>query len=148
MIAQMAERLTTNSKVPSSSPRSGSNEIIFSKLKSYCLLQHMVIIVMIEKNSSSMHREYHEFYAVHVYLWSIRISLVLSKKKHKHTTQLLNFFVTLFVTLFCHTLLELWDFGFSKRSTKFTCKQESCNNTIFRKFKITGVGERDCTQLR
>ena len=43
MIAQMAERLTTNSEVPSSSPRSGSNEIIFSKLKSYCLLQHMVI---------------------------------------------------------------------------------------------------------
>ena len=43
MIAQMAERLTTNSEVLSSSPRSGSNEIIFSKLKSYCLLQHMVI---------------------------------------------------------------------------------------------------------
>ena len=39
----MAERLTTNSEVPSSSPSSGSNEIIFSKLKSYCLLQHMVI---------------------------------------------------------------------------------------------------------
>ena len=30
MIAQMAERLTTNLKVPSSSLRSGSNEIIFS----------------------------------------------------------------------------------------------------------------------
>ena len=39
----MAERLTTNWEVPSSSPRSGSNDIIFSKLKSYCLLQHMVI---------------------------------------------------------------------------------------------------------
>ena len=35
MIAQMAERLTTNMEVLSSSPRSGSNEIIFSKLKSY-----------------------------------------------------------------------------------------------------------------
>ena len=36
----------------------------------------LIKIVMIEKNSSSMHREYHEFYAVHVYLQSIRISLV------------------------------------------------------------------------
>ena len=33
-------------------------------------------LVMIEENSSSMHREYHEFYAVHVYLRSIRISLL------------------------------------------------------------------------
>ena len=32
-------------------------------------------LVLIEKNSSSMHREYHDFYAVHVYLRSIRISL-------------------------------------------------------------------------
>ena len=31
---------------------------------------------MIDKNPSSMHREYHEFYAVHVYLRSIRISLL------------------------------------------------------------------------
>ena len=43
MIAQMAERLITNSEVPSSSPGSGSNETIFSKLKSYCLFQHIVI---------------------------------------------------------------------------------------------------------
>ena len=34
------------------------------------------LLVMIEKNSSSMYREYHKFYAVHVYLRSIRISLV------------------------------------------------------------------------
>ena len=33
-------------------------------------------LVIIENNSSSMHREYHDFYAVHVYLRSIRISLV------------------------------------------------------------------------
>ena len=33
-------------------------------------------LVMIEKNSRSMHREYHEFYAVHIYLRSILISLV------------------------------------------------------------------------
>ena len=32
-------------------------------------------LVMIENNSSSMHREYYKFYAVHVYLQSIRISL-------------------------------------------------------------------------
>ena len=31
---------------------------------------------MIDNNPSSMHREYHEFYAVRVYLRSIRISLV------------------------------------------------------------------------
>ena len=34
------------------------------------------ILEMIDKNPSSMHREYHEFYAVHVYLRSIRISLL------------------------------------------------------------------------
>ena len=33
-------------------------------------------LVMIDKNPSSMHREYYEFYAVHVYLRSICISLV------------------------------------------------------------------------
>ena len=33
-------------------------------------------IVMIEKKSSSMHREYHKFYAFHVYLRSIRLSLL------------------------------------------------------------------------
>ena len=37
---------------------------------------NLQILVMIHKNPSSMHREYHEFYAVHVYLRSIRISLV------------------------------------------------------------------------
>ena len=31
---------------------------------------------IIDNNPSLMHREYHEFYAVHVYLRSIRISLV------------------------------------------------------------------------
>ena len=36
-------------------------------------------LVMIEKNSSSMHREYHKFYAVHVYLQSIRISLLCTE---------------------------------------------------------------------
>ena len=34
------------------------------------------ILVMIDQNPSSMHREYNKFYAVHVYLRSIRISLV------------------------------------------------------------------------
>ena len=34
------------------------------------------ILGMIDNNPSSMHREYHEFYAVHVYLRSIRISLI------------------------------------------------------------------------
>ena len=33
------------------------------------------ILVMIDNNPSSMHREYNEFYAVHVYLQSIRIIL-------------------------------------------------------------------------
>ena len=33
---------------------------------------------MIDNNPSSMHREYQEFYAVHVYLRSIRISLFSS----------------------------------------------------------------------
>ena len=33
-------------------------------------------LVMIENNSSTTHREYHEFYAVHVYLRSIRLSLL------------------------------------------------------------------------
>ena len=37
------------------------------------------ILVMIDKNPSSMHREYHEFYAVHAYLRSIRISLIGSE---------------------------------------------------------------------
>ena len=36
------------------------------------------ILVIIDNNPSSMHREYNEFYAVHVYLRSIRISLVSS----------------------------------------------------------------------
>ena len=39
-------------------------------------------LVMIENNSSSMHREYHKFYAVHVYLQSIRLSLVQSNQLH------------------------------------------------------------------
>ena len=34
-------------------------------------------LVMIDNNSSSMHREYYKFYAVHVYLRSIRISLIV-----------------------------------------------------------------------
>ena len=33
-------------------------------------------LVIIENNSSLMHRKYHDFYAVHVYLQSIRISLL------------------------------------------------------------------------
>ena len=41
----------------------------------------LIKIVMIEKNSSSMHREYHEFYAVHVYLQSIHISLLSNSSK-------------------------------------------------------------------
>ena len=36
------------------------------------------ILVMIDNNPSSMHREYNDFYAVHVYLRSMRISLTLS----------------------------------------------------------------------
>ena len=36
------------------------------------------ILVMIESNSSSMHHEYHDFYAVHAYLQSIRISLIVT----------------------------------------------------------------------
>ena len=42
-------------------------------------------LVMIEKNSSSMHREYHKFYAVHVYLRSICINLLLTKGMGKFT---------------------------------------------------------------
>ena len=33
------------------------------------------IVIIIDNNSWSMHRDYHKFYAVHVYLRSIRISL-------------------------------------------------------------------------
>ena len=36
----------------------------------------LIKLGMIDNNPSSMHREYHEFYAVHVYLQSIRISLM------------------------------------------------------------------------
>ena len=39
-------------------------------------------LVMIKNNSSSMHREYHEFYAIHVYLQSICISLMETKTVH------------------------------------------------------------------
>ena len=35
-------------------------------------------LIMIENNSSSMHREYHKFYAFHVYLRSIHISFLCS----------------------------------------------------------------------
>ena len=50
------------------------------------------ILGMIDNNLSSMHGEYHEFYAVCVYLQSIRISLVrttqiLFKKYSMHTMQ-------------------------------------------------------------
>ena len=36
----------------------------------------VTILGIIDNNPSSMHREYSEFYAVHVYLRSIRISLL------------------------------------------------------------------------
>ena len=48
MIAQMAERLTTNSEVPSSSPRSGSNEIIFSKLNSYGVMDKVGSLIVFD----------------------------------------------------------------------------------------------------
>ena len=43
MIAQMVERVATKSEVPSSSPSSGSYENLKTKLKPFCLLQHVVI---------------------------------------------------------------------------------------------------------
>ena len=53
--------------------RSISNGRLLSNRECYfCRL----ILVKIDNNSCSMHREYHEFYAVHVYLRSICISLV------------------------------------------------------------------------
>ena len=55
------------------------------------------ILVIIDNNPSSMHREYHKFYAVHVYLRSIRISLVSAAraqikkiKKLIHVSKILN----------------------------------------------------------
>ena len=52
-------------------------------IKKYSRMAFLLIkLVMIEKNSSSMHREYHEFYAVHVYLQSIRISLLTALNRH------------------------------------------------------------------
>ena len=45
---------------------------------------------MIDKNPSSMHREYNEFYAVHVYLRSIRISLVGMLPSQKLTIKIVS----------------------------------------------------------
>ena len=42
-VAQMAERAPHDLKVVGSNPVSGSYENMFSKLKSYCLLQHVTI---------------------------------------------------------------------------------------------------------
>ena len=50
--------------------------LIFEMLDAWCI--DLVIIVIIDNNSSSMHRELDEFYGVHVYLRSICISLVNS----------------------------------------------------------------------
>ena len=50
---------------------------------------------MIEKNSSLMHRESHKFYAVHVYLQSIRISLMWTTWSYRQF-KLFHFFILIF----------------------------------------------------
>ena len=73
MIAQMTEQAATNSEVPSLSLRSGSYESQ-TKLKPYCLLQHVII-------NSQVILEIKEFFTnvkqvSLLYLWGSLVTLL------------------------------------------------------------------------